>query len=87
MEYQTRKGALALVVAGALSCLGGTAAAQPTTRYTVFRVGADAGMARIANEGFWQIDATGLLRLGPFRTDFAAPLRFSTDGRASKTDD
>jgi len=80
MEYQTRKGALALVVAGALSCLGGTAAAQPTTRYTVFRVGADAGMARIANEGFWQIDATGLLRLGPFRTDFAAPLRFSTDG-------
>ncbi|MEZ4389517.1 MAG: hypothetical protein R3A48_00365 [Polyangiales bacterium] len=45
-------------------------------RYTAFRVGADLGYARIANENFLQLNATGLVRLGPVRMDFNVPLRF-----------
>ena len=54
----------------------GAHADPPTERYTVFRVGADVGIARIAGENWWQVNATGILRLGPVRVDFAAPLRF-----------
>ncbi|MDB4928471.1 MAG: hypothetical protein JWM10_955 [Myxococcaceae bacterium] len=48
----------------------------PGERITVFRVGADLGISRIAGESWWQLNATGILRVGPVRVDFAAPLRF-----------
>ncbi len=62
----------------ALVCALGlhASAADAQERYTVFRVGADLGVSRIAGEQWWQVNATGLLRLGPFRTDFYVPLRF-----------
>ena len=60
-----------------VTALAGEARADPPPgeRYTVFRVGADLGIARIAGEAWWQLNATGLLRVGAVRLDFAAPLR------------
>ncbi|MBL8602815.1 MAG: hypothetical protein JNK72_12905 [Myxococcales bacterium] len=63
------------------------ARAQQNERYTVFRVGADVGFSRLANENFYQVNATGLLRLGPFRTDFAFPLRFRSSDLAFREQD
>lgn len=53
-----------------------TAASAQGERYTAFRVGADIGYARIATENYLQLNATGLVRLGPVRMDFNVPLRF-----------
>ena len=52
------------------TALAGAAHADPPERYTVFRVGADMGISRIAGENWWQVNATGILRLGPVRMDF-----------------
>nr|MBK7067378.1 hypothetical protein [Deltaproteobacteria bacterium] len=79
MRLRTSTGLLALGIGLCATAMAGEARADPDTpgeRYTVFRVGADAGIARIAGENWWQINATGILRLGPVRMDFAAPLRF-----------
>ncbi|MEZ4406614.1 MAG: hypothetical protein R3A52_09075 [Polyangiales bacterium] len=72
-----RRAWLAAAAAACVVSSGRAASAQE--RYTVFRVGADLGVSRISNEMFWQLNATGLLRLGPFRTDFYVPLRFRMD--------
>ena len=69
----------AAVIGLGVTALAGEAAATPDTpseRYTVFRIGADVGISRIAGENWWQLNATGILRVGPVRVDFAAPLRF-----------
>lgn len=65
----------AVAACAALTLSPGEARAQ-NERYTAFRVGADLGYARIANENFLQLNATGLVRLGPVRMDFNVPLRF-----------
>lgn len=61
---------------GVTMAAGEASADPPPERYTVFRIGADVGISRIAGEAWWQVNATGLLRVGPVRLDFAAPLRF-----------
>jgi hypothetical protein len=79
MRRRTSKSLWAATVGLCAATLPGVAQADPDPpgeRYTVFRIGADVGVSRIAGEPWWQINATGILRVGPVRMDFAAPLRF-----------
>jgi hypothetical protein len=64
-----------------------TAAHANNERFTAFRVGADLGYARIATENYAQLNATGLLRLGPARLDFYVPLRFRLTDFALRQED
>lgn len=81
----TARRLLSTVTAAALGMFAVDADAQERT--TVFRVGADLGVSRVSREMFWQVNATGLFRVGPVRTDFYVPLRFRMDDFAFREAD
>lgn len=89
--HTTRKGLPSPILLATLALATATGAAAPAEanneRFTAFRVGADFGYARIAAENYAQLNATGLLRLGPARLDFAVPLRFRLSDFALREED
>lgn len=87
LHRRTVPRALAAALALATPLLAPSEARAQNERYTAFRVGADLGYARIAGENFAQLNATGLLRLGPVRLDFYVPLRFRLTDFAFREED